>query len=437
MGGMYMTDDPNNPTKWQVPAGVTISAGGYLLFWADDDEEQGNTHTSFKLDADGEKIILLYANGTTLLDSIEFNAQLTDISYGRYPDGSSSWGFMTATPGTQNTPFNTPPQITGIKHTPNITVEDEPVLVTCTVTDNGTLADVSLLYDTGVGFVAAAMSDDGMHNDGGSNDGIFGAQIPAFSKDTAVYYYVTATDNLGSQSVEPVTAPDLVYSYAVGYVAPLLYINEFMADNDSIIADPNDPNSFEDWIELYNADENTIDLGGMYITDNLTNSTKWQIPFGITIPSGGFLFFWADNDDSEGSFHTNFNLNRDGEEIGLFDTYAKGNMLIDKVIFGKQTLDTSYGRLYDSEELWVFFENATPGYSNTFLAGTYNFICRFSQTANSYSTINKMREELTSINFFNAVSGKWEASYPFWSKSSGHNLAIEPDQDYFISITLP
>ncbi|MGA1841336.1 MAG: lamin tail domain-containing protein [bacterium] len=434
MGGMYLTDDPNDPTKWQIPAGVSIQPGGYLLFWADNDEEQGSTHTSFNLNKDGEEIILLASDHTTVLDSIKFDEQMPDVSYGRYPDGSSSWGFMIATPVTQNSQHNTPPQIAGLKHTPNIPGEDEPVWVTCIVTDDGTLSNVRLLYDAGDGFVSVSMSDDGTHNDGGSGDGLFGAQIPAFSKDTVINYYVSATDNLGSQTMDPVTAPDTTYSYAVGYVAPLVYINEFMADNDSVIADPNDPNSFEDWIELYNAGENTIDLGGMYMTDDLTNPAKWQIPSGITIPSGGYLFFWADNDDEEGIFHTNFNLNKDGEQIGLFDTDSRGNMLIDKVVFGEQIIDISFGRLCDGEEPLVFFENSTPDYSNTFPAGMNNYICRFSQTTNSYSVINKICADPALINFLNAVSGKWEAAYVFWDKPTGQNFSIEPDQDYIISI---
>ncbi|MGA1863868.1 MAG: lamin tail domain-containing protein [bacterium] len=434
MGGMYLTDDPNDPTQWQVPAGVSIPAHGYLLFWADNDEEEGNTHTNFGLNKAGEQILLLASDHSTVLDSIKFAEQMTDVSYGRYPDGSSSWGFMIATPGAQNSQHNTPPQITGLKHTPNIPDESEQVWVTCTVTDDGILSNVRLLYNAGNGFVSVLMKDDGTQNDGSSGDGLFGAKIPAFSKDTVVNYYVTATDSLGSQAMNPATAPDRTYSYAVGYVAPPLYINEFMADNDSVIADPNDPNSFEDWIELYNAGENSIDLGGMYITDDLTNSTKWQIPSGITIPSGGYLFFWADNDDEEGSTHTNFNLNKDGEQIGLFDRDTRGNMLIDEVVFGEQIIDISYGRLCDGEEPWVFFEDSTPGYSNTSPAGTYNYICRFSQTTNSYSAINKICTDPSSINFFDAVSGMWYSAYPFWDKPSGQNFSIETDQNYIISI---
>lgn len=64
-----------------------------------------------------------------------------------------------------------------------------------------------------------------------------------------------------------------------------LFINEFMADNDSTIQDP-DGGGYPDWIELYNAGPNAIDLGGMYLTDDANDPTKWMIPVGI---SGGTL----------------------------------------------------------------------------------------------------------------------------------------------------
>jgi len=64
-----------------------------------------------------------------------------------------------------------------------------------------------------------------------------------------------------------------------------LFINEFMADNDSTIQNP-DGSGYPDWIELYNAGSTAIDLGGMYMTDDANDPTKWMIPVGI---SGGTL----------------------------------------------------------------------------------------------------------------------------------------------------
>ena len=82
---------------------TTIPAGGYIIFWADDDEEQGATHTNFKLSAGGEVVALYGADGVTLIDGYTFGAQTADVAWGRWPDGVEAWGAMPCpTPGSPN-----------------------------------------------------------------------------------------------------------------------------------------------------------------------------------------------------------------------------------------------------------------------------------------------------------------------------------------------
>ncbi|MGA1839686.1 MAG: carbohydrate-binding domain-containing protein [bacterium] len=433
MGGMYLTDDPNKPDQWQIPAGVSIPAKGYLFFWADNDEDQGITHTNFKLSLDGEMIILLGADGTTIIDSIEFGAQITDISYGRYPDGAAEWGFMTATPGAANNNHNKPPQITGIDRTPIIPNEGESVFVTCSVTDEENVAYVNLTYNSGTGEITTSMYDDGAHNDGGVKDNLYSAVIPAFTKNTVVKYYVTATDNNGVSSHDPVNVSKELYVYVVGYIPPMLFINEFMAENTSAVENPDQTGSFEDWIEIYNAGDLAVNMSGMYLTDDLSNPTLWKIPGGVNIPSKGCLVFWADNNKDQGIMHANFKLNKDGEEIGLFATTANGNMTIDKVSFGEQISDISYSRIYDYGAPWVFTKNPSPGESGSFPDGTYT--CNFSYVIDSYKVVQKSVAEINSVNGYNASLGKYESSYVFWDKPGGNNFSISPGIDYIISIS--
>lgn len=101
----------------------------------------------------------------------------------------------------------------------------------------------------------------------------------------------------------------------------------------------------------------------MYLTDDLNNPTKWQIPDTAIAPSG-FLLFWADEDQEQGPLHTNFKLSRSGEQIGLFDTEAMGNPVIDTLSYSSQTTDVSYGRLPDGGAEWRTFDTPTPGKSN-------------------------------------------------------------------------
>jgi hypothetical protein len=143
-----------------------------------------------------------------------------------------------------------------------------------------------------------------------------------------------------------------------------LTINELMASNSNCIQDPQ--GQFDDWIEIYNYGSEAIDAGGMYLTDNLSAPTKWQIPANnptaTTITAGGYLLIWADNDTTDAGLHSNFKLDADGEQIGLFD--YDGTTLIDSVTFPKQITDISYGRDPNASDSLRFFGVPTPGQQN-------------------------------------------------------------------------
>ncbi|MEA3226049.1 MAG: lamin tail domain-containing protein, partial [Planctomycetota bacterium] len=106
-GGMYLTDNLSAPTTWRIPdndpAATIIPPGGYLLIWADNDTADAGLHANFKLDADGEEIGLFDSDGVTLIDSVTFGRQSSDISYGRHPDAGVSWQpFAFPSPAAEN-----------------------------------------------------------------------------------------------------------------------------------------------------------------------------------------------------------------------------------------------------------------------------------------------------------------------------------------------
>ena len=139
----------------------------------------------------------------------------------------------------------------------------------------------------------------------------------------------------------------------------IMVINEFLADNESIISD--ETGSYEDWVEIYYNVPSSMSLDGYFLTDNLDNPSKWMFP-DIEISGEGFILVWADDDEEDGYLHTNFKLSASGEEIGFFDPDLN---LIDQISFGEQAEDISYGREADGNYSWDFFESPTPGYSNT------------------------------------------------------------------------
>ncbi|MEN6578880.1 MAG: PEP/pyruvate-binding domain-containing protein [Phycisphaerales bacterium] len=82
---------------------LTIGPGEHRLFWADGDTDQGPTHTSFRLSKDGESIGLFGADGATRIDVVQFGPQVSDVSFGRSPDGGNTWqSFPAPTPGRPN-----------------------------------------------------------------------------------------------------------------------------------------------------------------------------------------------------------------------------------------------------------------------------------------------------------------------------------------------
>ena len=143
-----------------------------------------------------------------------------------------------------------------------------------------------------------------------------------------------------------------------------LVINELMASNSNCSRDPQ--GQYDDWIEIHNFGLDAIDIAGMYLTDDLSDPTKWRIPANnpaaTTIAAGGYLLIWADDDTADAGLHANFKLDADGEEIALFD--SDGITLIDSIVFSSQTTDISYGRYPDAGDDKRFFSVPSPGAQN-------------------------------------------------------------------------
>ncbi len=101
--GMYLTDNFLVPNLFLIDTNISLNPGEYILFWADNEVLQGKLHTNFKLSGSGEEVGLYNAT-LQLVDSISFDNQFEDVSYGRYPNGSTTNNlFPTPTPNAENT----------------------------------------------------------------------------------------------------------------------------------------------------------------------------------------------------------------------------------------------------------------------------------------------------------------------------------------------
>ncbi len=96
ISGYYLSDKADNLTKWVFPDNTSISAGGYLIVWADENGSEGPLHANFKLSAAGEAVYLSNPD-VELVDQVVFGQQETDMGYARRPNGTGAFVIQDAT----------------------------------------------------------------------------------------------------------------------------------------------------------------------------------------------------------------------------------------------------------------------------------------------------------------------------------------------------
>lgn len=142
-----------------------------------------------------------------------------------------------------------------------------------------------------------------------------------------------------------------------------LKINELLVFNDSNYVD--DFGNHSPWFEIFNPNYNAVNIGGLYLTDDLNDPKKYWIPIGdpvTNIPPRGYIVFFADNKPTHGILHVNFTLS-ESKTLALFN--ANGHTLIDRITIDQpQKSDVSYGRLTDGENKLDYLPKSTPNANN-------------------------------------------------------------------------
>jgi spore coat protein H len=104
LGSLFLSDKMGSPGKYKFPFEYLESEAFYLV-WLDGQPEQGEDHAPFRMNSGGEKLRLSNrpAEGYTIIDSVTFGLQATDVAMGRSEDGSVTWiAFNQPTPGFPN-----------------------------------------------------------------------------------------------------------------------------------------------------------------------------------------------------------------------------------------------------------------------------------------------------------------------------------------------
>ena len=127
-------------------------------------------------------------------------------------------------------------------------------------------------------------------------------------------------------------------------------ITEFMASNRDSLLDGSSPPASPDWIEIYNAGREDMNLNGWFLTDDPEQLTKWQFPDAL-LAVDEYKVIFASGDgtpDLKGQLHTNFRLAAGGEYVAL--VHPNGQTIASE--FGaanseypRQIADVSYGTI--------------------------------------------------------------------------------------------
>ncbi|MFO1498863.1 MAG: lamin tail domain-containing protein [Verrucomicrobiota bacterium] len=102
LGRLFLSDAPGSLDRHAIAPLSFIAAQGFAEFVADGSPANGRNHLSFKLAPETGSITLSAAD-RTIIDSITYDTQRTDVSEGRSPNGSDSFAVSTQpTPASGN-----------------------------------------------------------------------------------------------------------------------------------------------------------------------------------------------------------------------------------------------------------------------------------------------------------------------------------------------
>ena len=135
-------------------------------------------------------------------------------------------------------------------------------------------------------------------------------------------------------------------------------ISEIMSSNRNALAAAD--GEYYDWIEIYNPTQNSINLNGFALSDDLNEPTKFVMPAHILQP-GEFVVFYASGGALDDLYHASFKISSEGETIYLSDPYSN---IKDQVYVAHMSPNFSYQRNLADPSLWSTTELFSPGFFN-------------------------------------------------------------------------
>ncbi|MBN2307237.1 lamin tail domain-containing protein [Candidatus Peregrinibacteria bacterium] len=162
----------------------------------------------------------------------------------------------------------------------------------------------------------------------------FGPELHVLAVDVPTQVIVVSSDDIPPS--EPIPPSEV----------PAIVINE-------ILADPQELDAENEFIELYNAGAETIDLYGWQLDDARADDGSFYFESNCLLEPGAYLVLFRPQ--------TDITLNNDSDSVILFN--SKGYE-VDRFDFTSQGSGRSWGRHPSNIEEWLVFKNPTPGFVN-------------------------------------------------------------------------
>jgi len=340
LGNWKITDGPaaTFSNAWVFPAGTFLAAGAHLVIWLDAQTNgpgPGLHATSFSLSASGESLGL-YDAANQQQDRVAFGFQVAGKPLSRIPNGTGVWSLGSPTPGVANVavalgtqfglrlnewlptnsagvdrdrlelynPGTNGPvmlggpagvQITGSLVTPDT---NTALIVSNSFIDSGAFLRFSCDKKSVVPGEAADHLDFRLSSTSGETLSIFRADrttlidrvsfgtftnLPLQGRDismgrfpdggTNIVFFYTNRTTLGAANVSTEKITNVVVSEVLTHTDPPL----------------------EDALELYNPTENSVNIGGWWISNSPDNPYKFKVPAGTVLTDGGYKVFFEQN----------------------------------------------------------------------------------------------------------------------------------------------
>ena len=155
----------------------------------------------------------------------------------------------------------------------------------------------------------------------------------------------------------------LFFFFTILLLLPLNLKSQGLQINEVVSKNYNGIESYEakteDWIEIFNNSNDTIQLQNYFLSDDENNLQQWQFPSLEIYPDSFIVVFASSENIFTPELHTNFKLSSKGEKL-----FLSKNSIIDTITIPILKADFSFGRKNEQSNEWSILDISSPQKTN-------------------------------------------------------------------------